>query len=196
MKLSSSVSSQSPAPGPSPEKLCDPTLEKSHLHESQVTINCQNGQLKEYRLGWLGWAAGLAAGAGDTHRTNVEQLYTETSFLIILTGTNIKPKIFPHNKLNKNVRFMPVVIVILSVQLSLGTALSRSLPSVECRVTNVGNLELKDLRDYPTFLPTWRYSGQFVRCPASLRAAADCACKHAAHHKSSKLLDYMRRKSV
>ena len=31
-------------------KLCDPTLEKSHLHESQVTINCENGQLKEYRL--------------------------------------------------------------------------------------------------------------------------------------------------
>ena len=136
------------------------------MHESQVTINCQNGQLKEYRLGWLGWAAGLAAGAGDTHRTNVEQLYTETSFLIILTATNIKPKIFPHNKLNKNVRFMPVVIVILSVQLSLGTALSRSLPSVECRVTNVGNLELKDLRGDPTFLPTWRSWQSFVRCHA------------------------------
>ena len=103
------------------------------MHESQVTINCQNGQLKEYRLGWLGWAAGLAAGAGDTHRTNVEQLYTETSFLIILTGTNIKPKIFPHNKLNKNVRFMPVVIVILSVQLSLAGTL---LLTAECRVSS------------------------------------------------------------
>ena len=31
----------------SQDKLCDPTLEKSHLHESQVTINCRNGQLKE-----------------------------------------------------------------------------------------------------------------------------------------------------
>ena len=142
------------------------------------------------------WAGGWCWGrTGDTHRTNVEQLHR--NFFLNNTDGYIKPKIFPHNKLNKNVRFMPVVIVILSVQLSLGTALSRSLPSVECRVTNVGNLELKDLRDYPTFLPTWRYSGQFVRCPASLRAAAGCACKHAAHHKSSKLLDYMPpRKSV
>ena len=45
------------APAPAASKLCDPTLEKSHLHESQVTINCQNGQLKEYRPGWLGKSA-------------------------------------------------------------------------------------------------------------------------------------------
>ena len=41
------------------QKLCDPTLEKSHLHESQVTINCQNGQLKEYASRvWPGAGAG------------------------------------------------------------------------------------------------------------------------------------------
>ena len=138
------------------------------------------------------WAGGWCWG----HTPHKCRAALHRNFFLNTSDGYMKPKIFPHNKLNKNVRFMPVVIVILSVQLSLGTALSRSLPSVECRVTNVGNLELKDLRDYPTFLPTWRYSGQFVRCPASLRAAADCACKHAAHHKSSKLLDYMRRKSV
>ena len=138
------------------------------------------------------WAGGWCWG----HTPHKCRAATHRNFFLNTSDGYMKPKIFPHNKLNKNVRFMPVVIVILSVQLSLGTALSRSLPSVECRVTNVGNLELKDLRDYPTFLPTWRYSGQFVRCPASLRAAADCACKHAAHHKSSKLLDYMQRKSV
>ena len=100
------------------------------------------------------WAGGWCWGrTGDTHRTNVEQLHR--NFFLNNTDGYIKPKIFPHNKLNKNVRFMPVVIVILSVQLSLGTALSRSLPSVECRVTNVGNLELKDLRrgsHYPSHL--------------------------------------------
>ena len=53
-------------------KLCDPTLEKSHLHESQVTINCQNGQLKEYRLGWLSWLGEVSTrserGTEDTHK--------------------------------------------------------------------------------------------------------------------------------
>ena len=63
-------------------KLCDPTLEKSHLHESQVTINCQNGQLKEYRLGWLGKSAHWASG-GHTQRNKMAR-----------NSAQRKPKIF------------------------------------------------------------------------------------------------------
>ena len=51
-------------------KLCDPTLEKSHLHESQVTINCQNGQLKEYASRvWVGAGVGVWSSLGDTKYT-------------------------------------------------------------------------------------------------------------------------------
>ena len=75
-----------PAPAISPamsqlrlrHKLCDPTLEKSHLHESQVTINCQNGQLKEYSL----WQTRV-----ETHNSTVANL--EQKYL------NILEKYFP-----------------------------------------------------------------------------------------------------
>ena len=46
----------------SQDKLCDPTLEKSHLHESQVTINCENGQLKETQY------RGETANTENTHK--------------------------------------------------------------------------------------------------------------------------------
>ena len=102
------------------------------------------------RMAGLGcWAGGWCWGrTGDTHRTNVEQLHR--NFFLNNTDGYIKPKIFPHNKLNKNVRFMPVVIVILSVQLSLGTALSRSLPSVELQMLAIWNWRI-----YETIPPSF-----------------------------------------
>ena len=64
---------------------------------------------------------------------------------------------------------------LLSCQCGSWLALTSSLLS-ECRVTNVGNLELKDLRVSPTFLPTWSYSDQFVSCPGSSPAHSLTGC--------------------